>query len=140
MALSSKGALCRGMLRVPIARCNSRLLFNSIGPREFCNLSFVPAATFFSSASKTYTDIESQFLWSQYRASSNRETDSVSASIFVVINPGSHEEAERKGLVTRKLFASYFPLCCTLSSTALFILFVGELKGVKIGRLFAVQF
>ena len=86
---------------------------------------------------KRYTDIASQFLWSQYRASSNRETDSVSASIFVVMNSGSHEEAERKGLVTRKLFVSCF---LALSSTALFILFVGELKGVKIGRLFAVQF
>lgn len=73
-------------------------------------------------------------------ASNIPETDSVSASIFDVMNSGSHEEAERKGLVTGKLFASCYLLGCTLSLKALFFLFVGELKGVKIGRVSVVQF
>ena len=69
-------------------------------------------------------------------------TGSCKGPIFDVINSGSHEEAKRKSLVTWKLFASWFVLGCRActSSTALFILFLGELKGVKIGSVSAVQF
>lgn len=121
IGLLSNGAHWRGMVRVPRARCHSGSLLNSIRPRKFFTLS-----------NKYFVTVAILFCMKILRPAFRKLTRSV-LNFFFCLTPWIPIMRRRKGLVTRILFASCFINSFVYS-------FLGELKGVKIGRVSVVLF